>query len=232
MELQKVFIHSYMEELERNIHVSDYLADKFPFDSSKRKTLANVYKPESLIDKLNPNDDFTSAIEIYQAYKTITPLLASLPDLWVYLAHTDLFRYVQQRWPVPDGYNEEEVVNHITNHWFKTDSIRASLSGLWWSVYLSIDNNRSNKYELTEVLFSNETFRSRVFGSSLLIRHKEAAMGILEYILENKEKFVGFESKGRDIARYFNQLGAYKILSSLSKDFFKDEMDKLTAKWQ
>lgn len=232
MELQKVFKHKYMDELGRNIQVFDYICETFPYDTSKVKTLANVYKPEGLIDKLNPNDDFTSAIEIYKAYSTISPLLASLPDLWVYLAHTDLFGYVQQRWPIPEGYNEEEAINHINNHWFKTDSIRSSLSGLWWSVYLSIDNSRIDKYELTRVLFSNETFRSRVFGSSLLIRHKEAAMGILEYIHENKEKFEGFESKGRDIARYFNQLGAYKMLSSLDKDYFKKEMEKLTANWQ
>lgn len=231
MELQKVFKHSYMDELERNIRVFDYLGDEFPFDESKVKTLANVYKPEGLLDKLNPNNDFISAKEIYQAYENITPLLASVPDLWVYLAHADLFGYVQKRWPIPDGFSEGEAVNHITNHWFKTDSIRASLSGLWWSVYLSIDNTRDNKYELTEVLFSNETFRSRVFGSSLLIRHKDAAMGILEFILENKEKFIGFETKGRDVARHFNQLGAYKVLSALDKDFFKMEMEKLTVNW-
>ena len=53
-------------------------------------------------------------------------------------------------------------------------------------------------------------------------------MGILEYIHEHKEKFEGFETKGRDIARYFNQLGAYKMLSSLDKGYFKKEMEKLT----
>lgn len=45
MELQKVFKKSYMEELRRNIHVSDYQGESFPYDPSKVKSLANVYKP-------------------------------------------------------------------------------------------------------------------------------------------------------------------------------------------
>lgn len=96
MELQKVFKKSYMEELRRNIHVSDYQGESFPYDPSKVKSLANVYKPEGLLDRLDPEDDFTSAVELYKAFSTVTPLLASLPDLWVYLAHVDLFPYVQK----------------------------------------------------------------------------------------------------------------------------------------
>ena len=86
-----------MEDLRRNIQISDYQGETFPFDPSKVKALANVYKPEGLLDRLDPDDDFTTAVELYKAYDTVTPLLASLPDLWVYLAHVDLFPYVQQR---------------------------------------------------------------------------------------------------------------------------------------
>ena len=60
MELQKVFKKSYMEELRRNIHVSDYQGEAFPFDPSKVKSLANVYKPDGLLDRLDPEDDFTT----------------------------------------------------------------------------------------------------------------------------------------------------------------------------
>lgn len=83
MELQKVFKKSYMENLRRNIQISDYQGETFPFDPSKVKALANVYKPEGLLDRLDPDDDLTTAVELYKAYDTVTPLLASLPDLWV-----------------------------------------------------------------------------------------------------------------------------------------------------
>ena len=42
MELQKVFKKSYMEDLRRNIQISDYQGETFPFDPSKVKALANV----------------------------------------------------------------------------------------------------------------------------------------------------------------------------------------------
>ena len=54
MELQKVFKHSYMDELRKNIHVSDYQGEVFPYEPSKVKTLANVYKPEGLLERLDP----------------------------------------------------------------------------------------------------------------------------------------------------------------------------------
>lgn len=75
MELQKVFKHSYMDELRKNIHLSDYQGETFPYEPSKVKTLANVYKPEGLLERLDPEDDLASAIEIYKAYDTVTHLL-------------------------------------------------------------------------------------------------------------------------------------------------------------
>lgn len=58
MELQKVFKHSYMDELRKNIHVSDYQGEVFLYEPSKVKPLANVYKPEGLIERLDPEGGF------------------------------------------------------------------------------------------------------------------------------------------------------------------------------
>ena len=231
MELQRIFKRVYAEQLRRQIVVSLYQQAEFSFDPFQVKHLANVYKPEGLLEKLNPDDDYLSAIELYKAYQSITPLVASLPDLWIYLAHADLFSYVQKRWPIPEGKSNEELVSYIQNHWFSTESIRSTLAGLWWSVYLTIDEKRENPFELTRILFQNETFRSRVFGNSLIIRHKCAAQGILEYMHEKPEKFLGLELKGREIAKHFNHLGAYTALSAMDKDFFKKEMEALTENW-
>ena len=71
---------------------------------------------EGLLDRLDPEDDFTSAKEIYQAYENVTPLLASLPDLWVYLAHVDLFPYVQKRHS--DVFNDGVTEDYIIDHWY------------------------------------------------------------------------------------------------------------------
>ncbi len=227
MELQKVFKHSYMNELRKNIHISDYQGDAFPYEPSKVKPLANIYKPEGLIDKLDPDDDFTSAKEIYQAYENVTPLLASLPDLWVYLAHVDLFSYVQHRHS--DVFKDDITEEYIVDHWFKNkvSVFRMALPSAWWSVYLSIDKTRNNPYELTEILFKNQELRTNSFGPLTLIRHREAMIGVLEFLLEHQELLVdGMNMRAQYIRKLFNFIGGTKRLEFLGRDFFKAELEK------
>lgn len=230
MELQKVFKHSYMDELRKNIHISDYQGESFPYDPSKVKSLANVYKPEGLLERLDPEDDFTSAIEIFKAYDSVTPLLASLPDLWVYLAHVDLFPYVQKRWPkVLDGSADEQ---YVLNHWHENSHfMRTSFAGLWWHVFLTYDESRNNPYELTEVLFKSQDFRTLRFGELGLIRHKPAMIGVLEYLIENNEIMRNaFDARGQFISRYFNLIGGTKPLAYMDKQFFKNKLEKIKDK--
>ena len=227
MELQKVFKHSYMDELRKNIHISDYQGESFPYDPSKVKALANVYKPEGLLERLDPEDDFTSAIEIFKAYDSMTPLLASLPDLWVYLAHVDLFPYVQKRHS--DVFKTDITEEYIVDHWFKNkvSLFRMVLPSAWWSVYLSVDNSRNNPYELTEILFRNQELRTNSFGPLTLIRHKEAMKGILEFLLEHQELLSdGMNMRAQYIRKLFNFIGGTKRLEFLPKEYFKSELEK------
>ena len=224
MELQKVFRHSYMDELRRNIHVDDYKGEAFPYDATKVKSLANVYKPEGLLQDLDPEDDFATAVALFKAYDTVTPLLASLPDLWVYLTHVDLFPYVQKRWPkVMDNDIEEQ---YILNHWHENDHfMRTTFAGLWWHTYLTYDTTRSNPFELTEILFKSQDFRTLRFGELGLIRHRPAMIGVLEFLIENPELMeTAFDARGQYISRYFNMLGGSKPLAYMDKEFFKNTL--------
>lgn len=227
MELQKVFKRSYMDELRKNIHISDYQGDFFPFEPSKVKSLANVYKPEGLLDRLDPADDFSSAIEIYSSFETITPLLASLPDLWVYLAHVDLFPYVQARHS--DVMKEDVTEKYIVNHWFENEVslFRMAIQSGWWSVYLSIDKERSNPYELTQILFSNQELRTNSFGPLTLIRHKPAMIGVLEFLKEHPTLLEdGMNMRAQYIRKLFTFLSGTKRLEFLPKEYFKNELEK------
>lgn len=227
MELQKVFKRSYMEDLRRNIHISDYQGEAFPYDPSKVKSLANVYKPEGLIDRLDPEDDFTSAVELYKAFPNLTPLIASLPDLWVYLAHVDLFPYVQKRHS--DVLGDDVTEKYIVNHWFENEvsQFRMALPSGWWSVYLSVDNDRANPFELTEILFKNQELRTNSFGPLTLIRHREAMKGVLEFLMEHPYLLEdGMNMRAQYIRKLFSFIGGTKRLEYLGKDFFKHELEK------
>lgn len=237
MELQKTFKESYMKTLrdavKSGISISLYGNDAFEIDTTQVKRLANVYAPVGLAEKLNDvyEDDFKSAVAIYEAYNNISPLLASNEAFWAYLTHVDLFSYAQKRWPkVKD---DDCSVDYIIDHWFvgPYGVLRNAIASMWWSVYNSIDESRENKYELTELFFKNYTLRIVAFGPSLLIRHKEAMIGILSFLLDNPDiTNNALEYRGQFISKYFNRLGAVKQLAFLNREFFYSKCEHLKGK--
>jgi len=232
MALQPVFKRGYVDYLKNNIKPEAYLGDHFDYDQSQVVRLYGVPHPEDLLEKLDPtpDGDLQTAIAIYEAYPDLSPLFAQQDDLWVYLTHVDLFDYVKKRWPLIDsGGKSKDSVKYIKNHWFgnKDFFLRTTFAGLWWHIYLSHDDSRENKYELSEFLFKNNEFRTSSFGELPLIRHREAMVGILEFLKENPTLFdSGFNGKARYIQHLFNMIGGYKNLSSLPRGFFKSTLYK------
>ena len=227
MALQKVFKEAYVEALRSSIDPDNYAGEAFVFDETQVRYMANVHHPEGLQEKMNPDNLLESAIALYEAYPDLTPLSASKMELWAYLSHVDLFEYMQRRFPaVKDGTADEK---YIKEHWFRSSqgTIRSSLAGLWWSVYCSVDETRKDKYELTKVLFQQDSIRTHYFGNSITFRHREAIIGILEFLVENPDvSRVHFNSRCIYIAQYFNRLGAVKQLAYMDRQFFKEELMK------
>ena len=237
MELQKTFKESYMKTLRDAVKSGEtiplYAGDAYEVDATQVKRLANVYAPEGLMDKLNEvwEDDFQSAIAIYEAYKNISPLLASNEAFWAYLTHVDLFEYAQKRWP---KVKEDNCgADYIIDHWFVGSQglLRNAAASAWWSVYNTIDETRQNKYELTEMFFKNYTLRVTALGPTQLIRHREAMIGILSFLLDNPEVTKNaFEYRGQFMTKYFNRLGAVKQLAYLKRDYFYNTCERLKDK--
>lgn len=227
MALQKVFREAYVEVLRSNIDPAKYAGESFEYEESQVHYMANVHMPENLLESMDEQDELKSAIALYEAYKELTPLAASKNDLWAYLAHVVLFSYMQKRFPaVTDGTAD---VQYIREHWFRSakGTIRSSLAGLWWSVYCSVDETREDKYELTKMLFQNDNIRTHYFGPSTIFRHREAVIGILEFLLENPDiSRVHFNSRCIYITQYFNRLGAVKQLAYMDRYYFKNELIK------
>lgn len=215
------------DEVLEGIGLERYLEDDFLIENADIQLLPQVSEPFGLLERMNPQNEFQSAIELYEAYKDLSPIQATDVYFWESLSHLNLFKYIKSRWPV----NEDTLTSsYISQHWFVESSAkfaRHPLASLWWSVYLSIDDDSDdNPYELTEVLFRNQTFRTRTYGASLLFPIKEANKGILRYIIDHPDFVKNFEKVGNEISKYFNRLGAVKQLASLDKDFFYQEMGR------
>jgi len=230
MEKQRIFRSGYARQLKEGVkfgvNLHRYESENFEYDEEQTLFFLNIDKPVGLLDALDVTDDFQSAIKIYEAYSGLEPIQASDIRFWVYLTHADLYPYVKERW------NSEISTKYILDHWFiesprQGNLLRHSLSQLWWAVHLSIDRERKDKYELTKILFRNRDFPFRTLGTYRLGRHKEAVIGILEFIAENDQLFKGnFEDKTRYITKYLNQMGGVKPIAYYERGFFKSELAK------
>lgn len=233
MALQPVFKRGYIDYLKNNIKPEAYLGDHFEYDQSQVVRLYGVPHPDGLLERLDPtpDGDLQSAIAIYEAYPDLSPLFAQQDDLWVYLTHVDLFEYVKKRWPIKASKDIglANQCDFIEDHWFRHSKhlFRTSIGGLWWQVKLTMDETRDNPFELTGVYFKcGQDFHQR-FGELSLIRHKEAMVGVLEF-LKNHDYLIekGFDPKGQFISRLFNNIGGTKLLSSLPREYFTEVLEK------
>lgn len=238
MEKQKILKRAYLRKLKEGVengrNLERYKSDNFEIDPEQTLFFPNIMKPVNLLNSLNANSnkDFESAIKIYEAYSDLELIQASDIRLWVYLSHVELYPYVKERW------SGDINSDYVLRHWFintpsQSNLLSDNLSQLWWAVHLSIDKNRGEdkKYELTKVLFENRTFAFRTLGTYRLARHKEAMMGILEFIKENFDLFDNkFEARGGYIAKYLNQLGGVKPIAYYDRNFFKSSLEDISDK--
>ena len=228
MSAQRIITKKYRDELlqdvKNEVGLDRYTLDTFPIDNARVGYSRNVEAQKDLLERMDPTDDLSSGITIYEAYKKIPLIVAGNPVFWESLAHDELFPYVRKRWPVENV----NLKNHVLNHWFVSRGMmRHSLAGLWWAVWCSYDDKTTDPYELTRFLFANYSFRTTFYGLSTLIRSKEATLGILAFLRDNPDLQGSMELTGRFITNYFNRLGATKQLGYLDRRFFYDELTRL-----
>ncbi len=235
MEKQQIFKEKYILKLKEQINADRYSSNEFVYDKKQTLMIPNINRTEDLLMRLNVNNDYETAITIFEAFKNLEPIQASDQRLWTYLSHVDLYPYMIERWDSVFKGVAKESNDYINEHWFlkstaQSNLLRHALSGLWWAVYLSKDDGRGeNKYELTKILFRQLDFPTRTLGTYKLGRHKEAVIGILEYIQENELLFKNnFENKIRFTMKHLNLIGGIKPISYYDRSFFKEELRKIS----
>jgi len=235
VQLQKTFKESYVKRLRDAVESGSalplYKADMFEIDETQVKRLANVYAPEfDLGERILGVSELEAAIIVFEAYKDLPLVIAASESFWAYLTHTTCFKYAKKRWSEVESENVKP--EYIVDHWFLSSKgiLRNAVASLWWGVHNSVDENREDRYELTRILFNNYSFRTNTFGRGLLIRHREAMIGILDFIKDNPEVLSNMELRGRFISLYFNRLGAVRQLAYLDRTFFRDTCERLKDK--
>lgn len=225
---QQRFIDQLYHEVSENTGLDRYLQNG-AFSRLKVHKLIGATIDDNLCEKMialfNKENELNAAIALYEGLKGVNRQIASDRRFWVYLAHNELLDYVRQRWPLNGNMNS----SYILDHWFfkRSSMMRHALANLWWSVEMTFDrSHKEDPYWLTKVLFSNTVeLRTRFYGSSLFLRNKEAAIGILTYMASSDTYKSHNEARSLFVYRYFNSLGGYLQLSLLNRDFFKKKME-------
>ncbi len=227
--LQQTFKPSYVAQL-KNAVLSDegflkYTQETFEVDNAALRYVANVYKPDGLLQKmLEAPNDYEAAIALFEAYRNIPLVLAANDAFWTYLCHVDLYAYCKKRYPLEKA---KDNTSHILDHWFlKSGYNRNALAQLWWGVRESYDDSAEDPYHLTRIFFKNYSFR--VYWFNKMLRTKQGLLGILDFLETNPDVVEkSFENRGLFIAKYFNRLGGTKQLSFLDREYFSNELEKI-----
>lgn len=242
---QSIYKQRFIDQLRKDVEncksLDLYAKNRSPFSNDMIFKLIGVEKPEGLCEKMcgDAKNEFKNAVLLYEAYRKLTPLQATDDRLWIYLAHVDLYEYMVNRWPLSEAYSrkrsegqevsdDEMKKSFILDHWFgERGYMRQALSNLWWSVYVSVDEERDNPYELTEYLFTRHDFRTRRFASSVFARNREGMIGLLQSMKNSKIYDESFDGRSVFTIMYFNRLGGTRQLSALNRDFFISEMKRI-----
>lgn len=218
-------LYENQEEFLYDFKESDILESNIPKTSNdleqKMLDVYENYKNEQ------QSADFECAKILYENLK-LTPSQAGNADFWNYLHHFDMYKYIHKRWK-----NQGNLQTHIRRHWLmnltsQKHLINFPLTTLWWSIHLTIDEQREDKYELSKVYFSNNRFRTVSLGGMSFVRHKPAIISVLEFMKHHKEeltKNLTYTDLGDEISKFVNLLGGTKPLSFFDKNWFTNKLE-------
>lgn len=163
--------------------------------------------------------DFENAIALYEGLSGVTPLIASEEAFWMYLTHVEYFDYVKTRW-FKKG-KEDTTASTIKKRFFYNGSaMDNALSRLWWSVYLTKEDDLEDPYIYTKVILKEgNSDLLQNLSKSRLYRLRDAVHGILKFFSEYDER-KDFSAVNRHIVQYFNRYSGVKQLVYMNESFF------------
>jgi hypothetical protein len=228
----KIFSYSYVDDLIRNVknqnNLDYYQKVIFPFKESFAKGKTGIYinKTCNLISPASTrkNYDFENSQLLYENIGPLNEVQASDPRLWTYLTHVVFWDYMVKRWPISNVNDDSEVGRILDRYFLRSlnleSLVRNGLSRLWWYAHLTIDINRKNKYELTEILLERADISVGILERSLGA-NKSIRFAILEFLRDNPDIRMQ-EDKTRILIRKLNLVGGVKNLPHLYKDNLVD----------
>jgi hypothetical protein len=232
--LKRLF--SLINEGNLNTVVTSYRAEK------------SIIKPEEIIElnieaelpelRFSQNseefkkDDEINTIKLHQSLARLSPSEASSKGIWVWFTHVFYWKYMLQRWKVPESSNKQEIQNYISSHYLikgqNTRSfIRNGVARLWWYGHLS---QNDGSYVNTGILL-----RQLDIASTLLERSQGRNQNIrnvfFKKLYEHKKDFLDSGNEARirvrELAKRINFFGSTRLIDAFSMHELEIEFEKM-----
>lgn len=176
----------------------------------------------------DPKSEFELARILYENLN-LTPAQAANNQYWVYLNLNFFFEYIKQRWlkgsfASSGGLEANEIDRYfLTLESSQNSLIRSPIAGLWWSIHLTFDYSKDDKYYYSKIFLSDRNLRDKNFGPYQFIRCKTVFKPLLEFYdrfkdEEFQDERIGSEAIAQQASRTLNQLGGLTLLSYLTKN--------------
>lgn len=214
--LQK-YAHCYAEEnaswIERVIGKNPFIdsrfeVPKFSLDTSEEKPALT---------------DFPNTQKVYDNLNFLTPSEASEERLWAGLTLWHFNSYTKYRWKITKD-NTPQNIQNIKNHFFfgygtRRSLSRNALSRLWWIGYLTYDDSRKDKYELTRFVCEHSDHIMHIIERNLS-NNREIVRAFISAILQARQDGLTITTTHvGELLKYLNLLGGVYILDAMPYEF-------------
>ncbi|BCJ93580.1 hypothetical protein acsn021_11490 [Anaerocolumna cellulosilytica] len=171
--------------------------------------------------------EFENVKRVYSKLKFLTDSMASDERLWAGLCLGHFFEYVRYRWDVSS-------VSGVLQHFYfdgpkRRALTRNAISRLWWIGRLTYDENRANKWELTEFVCSYSDYIMH-FIERNTSNNLHVMRPFLEAMIEARKGgyALNTDDAGK-LAKYLNLLGGMYVLDFMPEEWIKEKIrNKIT----
>lgn len=215
------FLRNNAEEVYKNIikEGNTSLADILKETGGLKET---PYEVEQIIlDKEQPAGketltDAENAQRIYNHMKLLSDSQASDERIWVAYTLQEQLDYMRYRWTCESS--KDMLNRYFFNYSNNRSLFRNGVARLWWIGRVTYDEKRSDPFELTKFLCSDQDFIETICGRSIFnnpIVQRATISAIYDFAKEGKDVK---REVVREIAKYVNLLSGTYLLDMLSYD--------------
>ena len=198
-----------------------------------RKTLAEVLGDSSLIketpyeiesitlDMSQPKGketltDAENAQRVYSHMKSLSDSQASDERIWIAYTLQEQLEYMKYRW---DCKNGSEMLNrYFFNYSSNRSLFRNGISRLWWIGRVTYDETRTDPFELTKFLCSDQDLIETICGRSIF-NNPVVQRATIEAIYDEVKNGKSIKRETvREVAKYVNLLSGTYLLDMLTHD--------------